>query len=97
MNVRISSANSIRVAAAHRHRLRFLLAEQLAEESLAALLIQVGGGGGQLRDRVRLHVLRPAQRPQVGDQLVFVARRQQRRQQDDVRYPGVERRDGGVA
>ena len=36
------------------------------------------------------------QRAQVGDELLFVARRQERREQDDVWNPGRQRRDGGV-
>ena len=44
-----------------------------------------------------LDVLRARQRAQVGDELLFVARRQQRGQEDDVRDPGVQRRNRGVA
>ena len=38
----------------------------------------------------------PAERAQIGDELLFVARRQERREQDDVRDPGRQRRDGRV-
>ena len=46
---------------------------------------------------MRLDVLRAGERAQVGDQLLLVARRQQRREQDDVGNPGRQRRDGRVA
>src|SRR5262249_52475050 len=60
------------------------LAQQLAEDPTAALLLHVGGGRREQRNRVRLDVMRAGQRPQVRDELLFVARRQVRAQQDDI-------------
>ena len=88
----------IGVAAAHRRlRLRrLLLAEQLAEETAAALLLQVRRRRRELRNGVRLDVLRASQRAQVGHELFLVARREERRQQDDVGNPGGQRRNSGI-
>ncbi len=46
---------------------------------------------------MRLEVLGRAQVPQVGDELVLVARRQQRGQQNHVGELLIDRRDGIVA
>jgi hypothetical protein len=86
------------IAAAHdRTRRRFLLAEQLAEEAPAVLLLHVRRGRGELRDGVRLDVMRAGEGAQACDQLLLVARRQQGREQDDVRDPSRQRGDGRVA
>ena len=88
----------IGVAAAHRWTWRrLLLSEQLAEEPAAILLFHVRRRRGELRDGVRLDVVRAGERAQVADELLFVARRQQRGEEDDVGNPGRQRRDGGVA
>ena len=55
------------------------------------------GGGGELRNGVGLHVLGAVDASQVRDDLRFVARRQQRGQQDDVGHLRVDRRHGRIA
>ncbi len=52
---------------------------------------------GELRNGVRLDVMRAGERAEVGDQFLLVARRQQRREEDDVGNPGRQRGDGRVA
>ncbi len=86
------------VAAAHdRTWRRFLLAEQLAEEAASVLRFHVRRRRGELRNGVRLDVMRAGERAQVSDQLLFVARRQERGEQDDVGNPGRQLGDGRVA
>jgi hypothetical protein len=46
---------------------------------------------------VCLHVVRIGEGPQVRDHLVLVARRQERREQEDIGHACRERRNGGVA
>jgi hypothetical protein len=85
----------IRVAACRRV-VGGLLAAERREQPFRFLVLAVERRG-ELRDRVRLQVFRVAPRPEVRDQLVLVARRQQRAQEEDVgnrRPHGVER---GVA
>ena len=69
---------------------------QPAEQSAAAGLLP-GAARRQHRDGVGLDVVDVVERAQMGDQLVFVARRQQRGQQDDVRHACRQRRHRGVA
>ena len=46
---------------------------------------------------MRLHVLGPLDETQVLQQVLFIARREQRRQQNDVGHPRRDRGDRGVA
>ena len=88
----------IRIAASHHHLWGgILLAKQLAEQSAAALLFHVRRGRCELRNGVGLDVLRPGERPQVGDELLLVPRREKRGEEDDVGDPRRQRRHGGVA
>jgi hypothetical protein len=90
------SGEHLRIAAAHRlHGFLAALAE-LAEQTALGR----GLGGPRRRQQwngVRLQVLGGAEPSQVRDQLVFVARRHQRRQQDHIRYLLIDRRDRGIA
>ena len=99
MNVRISAAKRSRIAAAHRQLASGCPScrSSLPNRPPAALLLHVRGRRGQLRNGVGLDVLRAGQRAQIGDELLLVARRQQRGEQDDVGNAGAERRDRGVA
>ena len=70
---------------------RLLLAPEPPEQTAGRGLFR-WCRAGQHRHGVRLHVLDVLEGPQVPDQLVFVARRHQRGEQQDV---GHARRDSG--
>ena len=90
------SGEHLRIAAAHRlHGFLAALAE-LAEQAALGRGLR-GPRRGQQWNGVRLQVLGGAEPPQVRDQLVFVARRHQRRQQDHIRYLLIDRRNRGIA
>ena len=97
MNVRISSAKRSGSQPPISTFGAALLAEQLAEQAAAAPLLHVRRRRCELRNGVRLDVLRAGERAQVGDELLLVARREKRGQQDDVGDAGRQRRDRGVA
>jgi hypothetical protein len=75
--------------------LGILLPTETSEEAAAAPLFD-REGPRQHRDRVRLDVGHAIMGAQVRDQLVFVARRHERGEQDDVRYACIQRRHGGI-
>jgi hypothetical protein len=85
----------LRIAAAHRGVGVLLLAE-LAEQAAAGLLVRIGSGRRKLRDRVGLEVFGAVEAAQIADKLFLVARREQRRHENDVRYAGRDCGDGGV-
>ena len=60
-------------------------------------VLVVGGGGRELRNGVRLNVVRPFERAQVPEELLLVARREQRGDEDDVRDAGRQRGKRRVA
>ena len=80
-----------------RGSIRFLLAPELAEEPAARLRLFVGPGRRQQWNRVRLNVSRPVERAQIREELFFVARRQERGDEDDVRDARHQRGYGGIA
>jgi hypothetical protein len=82
----------VRIAAGHRLMLGLFFAAELAEQAGARFGLNVGRRGRQLRDRMGLYVMGARKRAQVSEQLLLVAGRQQRSEQDHVRNAS---RDGG--
>ncbi len=76
-------------------RLRFLLSPEPTEKTPGARFLG-HDRAGQHRHGVRLDVLGAVQRSQVRDQLLFIPRRHQRREQDHIRHSLRNRRDRGI-
>ena len=76
--------------------LLFLFAAETPEQPGAGVLL-LAAGCRHHRDVVRLHVIGPFDQAQVLQQVFFITRRQQRRQEQDVRHPRRDGGDGGVA
>jgi hypothetical protein len=77
-------------------RFGLLLATEAAEQPAGARFF-AGDRACQHRHRVRLDVFDAFQTAEMSDQLLFVSRRHQRREQDHIRYSLRDRGDGGIA
>ncbi len=84
------------VAAGNRSGGLLLALAESAEEPPAAGLFLVGHRRNELRDGVRLDVPAAVQRPELFEQIVFVRRREERRDQDHVRDLRTEGCDSRV-
>src|SRR5262245_26855417 len=77
----------VRSAPRKRRRVRPFFAEELSEQAASAparARVDVGRAARELWNRVRLDVVGASQRTQVLDELLLVARREQRGQEDDI-------------
>ena len=95
-NVRIFLREELRIAA-RRRAFRILLAAERRQQPAGPAALDRIERGRELRNGVGLQMVRVIERAQVRDQLVLVARRHQRAQQQDIGDRGAHRVHRGLA